>query len=92
MANVVNGNTLYLDATGVVTSVPTLVYYVSLTATAASSVLVLQDSGAASANKLSLRVVTSGETQLFDFSRNPIFFPNGLRVGTITNAIATAVK
>lgn len=90
MANVVNGNTLSVDSTGDVTSKATKVYYVTVTATSANCILVLSDIGA-SAKKIELRVAASGTTQLFDFSYNPIFFPNGVEATTVTNGVATLV-
>lgn len=90
MANAVQGNTIYIDSTGDVRTTPTKVYMIVVTATAASCVLALADAGSSVA-KINLRVVTSGASQLFDFSANPLFFPNGIEVTTITNGVATLV-
>ena len=91
MANVVNGNTIYIDSTGTIAStVGMKAAFISVTATGANAVLVLQDTTTTS-NKADLRVATSGETKVFDFSRAPIQFPNGIIISTLTNAIATIV-
>jgi hypothetical protein len=89
MANVVNGNTLYIDSTGTaVTQKDVFITHVTLTATSASAVLLLRDLTTA-ANKADLRVATSGATEVFDFSDNPMRFPNGIVVQTLTNCVAT---
>lgn len=79
MANAAQGNSVYIDATGVI------VVGILVTATSASAVLVLQDASG-STNKLDLRVATSGDSKFFDFSSAPITFPNGIKASTVTNA------
>lgn len=91
MANVRNGNTVYVDATGAITDSGAKVAGVVLTATAANAVLVLQDSSGSPVNKVDLRVATSGSSQFFDFSVTPLWFPNGIEIGTLTNAKAMIV-
>lgn len=91
MANQRSSNTTYVDSTGVLTTDKNVkIAGVILTATAANAVLVLQDSDGAT-NKLNLRLATSGDSQHFDFSQTPIHFANGVKVSTLTNAIATVV-
>jgi hypothetical protein len=90
MANVLNGNTLYVDTAGDLKTTPTKVYFITVTATAANSILALADTSS-SVPKIELRVATSGATQLFDFSANPLFFPNGVEATTVTTARATLV-
>jgi hypothetical protein len=90
MANVLNGNTVYVDSTGTLTSAPTRVHYIILTATGNNSILALQDE-TTSANKVNLREVTAGMSQVFDFSANPLYFPTGVKVSTLTNAIVTVI-
>lgn len=90
MANVKNGNTIYVDATGDVVNIPTKVYGVLLTATSANAHLKLSDT-AASVAKLDVRVSGSHDSHYIDFSDNPLFFPNGVEVTTITNGVATLV-
>jgi len=94
MANTRNGNTFYID-----TSVETVstdknqrIAYVVLTATAANGRIVLADpSVSGNPPKVDLRVAVSGTTEVFDFSRLPLYFPNGMRVNILTNALATLV-
>ncbi len=96
MANVLNNNTFYID-TAFASSADdlvrknALVAYIIVTATAASGRIVLSDVGASPDLKLDLRVATSGATQEFSFVDNPVVFPNGIRVSTLSNAIATVV-
>lgn len=94
MANVTNSNTIYIDATGdlsIGTDTNIRVFYVVMTATAGNAVLELEDNQASTVDKLYLGVATSGETKVFDFSRKPIVFPNGIEVTTATNVKATLV-
>lgn len=97
MANNLNGNSFYVDsaystsADDLVRS-QALVAYVLVTATAANGRIVLGDVGANSSQiKLDLRVETSGHSEPFRFAENPILFPNGIRVISITNAVATII-
>lgn len=95
MANAVNGNTVYIDSTGDVsigTDKNIKVLYITITPTAASAVLALDDNAAAGdVTKLDLRVATDGDSKMFDFSRKPIVFPNGINVQTVTNCNAMLV-
>jgi len=90
MANATVGNSHYVDSTGDVTTKATTVYYIVLTATTANSILVLSDI-LSSVKKIELRAATSGESRIFDFSANPLFFPNGVEATTVTNGNATLV-
>jgi hypothetical protein len=90
MANATNGNTIYIDTTGDVTTKKNVrVPYVTVSASSANAVLLLSDPDGT--NKIDLRVAAAGETQLFDFSEQPLLFPNGIKAETVTNAIATVV-
>lgn len=91
MANVRNGNSVYIDSTGTVDASGVRVVGIVLTSTAANAVLVLTDNAGSPVNKCDLRVATSGESQFFDFSISPLWFPSGLKVGTLTNAKAMIV-
>ena len=91
MANIRNGNTWYVDATGSLgDDRDVLVAYITVTATASFGRVVLADQVTGSL-KMDLRVATNGDTQLFDFSSKPIRFPNSISVATLTNAIVTLV-
>lgn len=90
MANVRNSNTYLIDGTATTLAVSNiLVTHITVTATSANAVLVLQDV-TTNAKKIELRVATSGSTQVFDFADNPIVFPNGVNPATVTNCVATA--
>lgn len=95
VANVRSANTFYIDTQSASSSDDLVekgltVTHVIVTATSASAVLVLQDT-TTTITKCDLRVATSGATQVFDFSDNPIIFPNGVKPSTRTNAVATLV-
>ena len=87
MANLLRGNLHYITTTGELESSRGRVSKIILTATSSNAVLALQDPMDGSAI-MNLRVATSGESKEFDFSQTPLNFPNGLTVGTLTNAIA----
>ncbi len=92
MGNARNGNTHYVDTTGVIDSTSNLkVAGILLTATGANAVAVLQDDSSTPVTKMDIRVAASGSTESFDFSAKPIVFPNGLRVSTLTNALLTFI-
>lgn len=95
MANQLNGTTFYVDsAHGSTTSddfvkKQCLVSWIIVTATAANARIVLGDVGDNAPVKLDLRVPTNGVSQLFHFRGLNVLFPNGVKVLTLTNAIAT---
>ena len=95
MANIKNGNTWYIDATTSSTSDDLVgnvqITGVILSATAANGRIVLSDSSNAAHTKLDLRVATSGASQQFFFDVAPVSFPNGVRVSTLSNAVATLI-
>jgi hypothetical protein len=95
MANVRSANTFYIDTQYSVAADELAVKNirvlgVTVTATAASAIIVLADSSTAT-NKLDLRVATSGDSAHFDFSDSPVVFPNGIRPKTLTNALVTVI-
>ena len=91
MANEKRGNMQYVDTAGVLTDKKNVkVVYIVMNATSANSELDLKDNGA-SENSLSLSVTPSHTTQVFDFSRCPIVFPNGIEVVAIVNCVATLI-
>lgn len=92
MANIRSGNTVYIDATGAISIEKNLnVVAVIVTATAASGRIVIQDNASSPQNKMDLRVATSGQSQLFSLVGSEVSFTNGLRIGTLTNAVATII-
>lgn len=92
MANVRTGNTIYIDSTGVVSIEKNLnIVAVILTATAASGRIVIQDNASTPQTKMDLRVATSGSSQVFPLVDSEVSLANGLRIGTLTNAVATII-
>ena len=96
MANVLNGNSWYVDSAYTTSAddlirPSTQVNYIVVTTTAANAILVMGDVQGTSSTKMELRVAASGASQLFDFSRKPLLFPNGIRITTLTNCKATFV-
>lgn len=91
MANTRNGNTWYVDATGNLGSEKNVIVpYIYITATAANGRVVLSDQ-VTTALKADLRVEVSGHTEIFRMAENPMRFPNGINITTLTNAIVTIV-
>lgn len=89
MANVRNANTYYIDTNATTLTEKNIrVTHVTVTASGGAGRLVLSDISTA-APKVDLRVETDGHTEVFDFSDNPIVFPNGINPGTVTNCVAT---
>ena len=94
MANVRNGNTVYVDtaSANLTTNKSVKLWHAIVSATAANAVLVLGDTTASTyASKLDLRVATSGASQQFSFELVPVMFPNGIRVVTATNCVASLI-
>jgi hypothetical protein len=95
LANTLNGNTWYIDTAHASAdddlSGTFFVFYIVVTATGANAVLELADAGDTVMSKIKLGVATSGASQTFRFDNFPIRFPNGIRVKTLTNAVATLV-
>lgn len=96
MANTKNGNTFYIDAANGSSGGADLainnvkVTHIILTATTAGGNIVLTDISTG-ATKFNLRQGTANNSWQFNFKDNPIVFPTGLRVTTLTNAVATVV-
>lgn len=89
MANVKAGNTYFIDTTDTLADVRnSKIKMIIIQATAANGTLVIQDGS--SQNKLSLKVVTSGETKRFNFDGAEISVNNGLKV-TVSNTVSTII-
>lgn len=87
MANVRNGNTIYLDSTGAATTANEInvkVAYIIFTPDAANDVLELKDDDTSGDLKFYIRGATAKDSMMFDFSYSPLLFPNGIYVSTIT--------
>jgi hypothetical protein len=94
VANVENGNSVYIDSTGQVTDTgkPALVSYIVFTTTAANDELILKDDDTNGSLKIAIKHATADDTVMYDFSSKPIFFPNGIYCSTIsTGATATLI-
>jgi len=94
MANIRNNNTYYVDSTGTLaTNVKNAkIVYILFTTAAAGDELTLRDTDGSGALKLTIKHQTADNTHLFDFSANPLVFPNAIHVDTITaGAVATLV-
>ena len=92
MANTRSGNTFYIDTQYAVSGdelaiTGIKVTHVTLTATAANSVIRLDDSSLF--RKIDCRVATSGDSKIFDFSDNPLMFTASIRPTVLTNGVAS---
>lgn len=88
----ITGNTIYITAAEQISTTKTEVRYIFLSPTvgAVAPRVILTDTGGAKTVKLDL-VVGTTETGFFDISRNPVRFPNGVNVLSITDCTATLV-
>ena len=90
MANVRSANSYYVDSTGTLAVLGLSVYSILLTSNGGAGTLVLQDNATVPVTKLTLKVLNT-ESTLIDFNLMPITFPNGIKVSTLTTALATIV-
>jgi hypothetical protein len=90
VANLQCGNLYYIDSTATLAKRALRIYSITITATAASAILKLEDA-TVSGTIFDGRVATSGDSVLFDYADQPLVLPNGLKVATVTNAVATIV-
>jgi hypothetical protein len=91
MANVRSGNTYYIDTASVSLSEKNIAVVAAVVSgSGGAAILTLGDdvSGASYPNKITLQA-PSGESAYFDFSQAPLLFSNGIRVKTVTTALAT---
>jgi hypothetical protein len=92
VANAVNGNTIYVDtgSSDLLTQKNIKVTHILFTPTANSNAsAVLEDVGGTT--KLQLEWNTNEQTQHYRFQDSPLVFPNGVRIGTLSNATLTIV-
>ncbi len=94
MANTLSGNVWYVDTAYAAASdditTNLIIGAIVLTVTGAGGRIVLSDPKTG-ATKLDLRIATDEQSELFDFSNTPIACPNGLRVTTLTTAVASII-
>lgn len=92
MANTQNGNSLYIDSTGAVGPTQNvLVTAITVTPSGGAATAELSDNSSPTVLKFNLQVPSGIETQQYFFEENPVLFPNGVNVTTLTNAIVTVV-
>lgn len=92
MANVDNGNTIYLDSTGAISNTRGLVIkHVIITPTAASASLILRDQATGTPTKLRIDIAAAGNPLHIPLGDAGMLFPTGIDVGTITNCVVTLV-
>jgi len=99
VANVRNSNTFFIDTaaadqtpatTGNLSIFNIKVTHITMTATAATSLISLKDV-TTDAQKFIFRLDIVDKTQEFDFADNPIVFPNGIHPETVTDCVVTCV-
>ena len=94
MAITKNGNTIYIDATGTIPTnvIPVKIAFIIFTTDAANDQLILRDKDGSGALKIDIKHATANDTVRYNFSDNPITFPNAVHVDTLSpNAVATLV-
>jgi hypothetical protein len=94
MANAQQGNMAFIDDTTSpveVSTYPTNVYYIIITATSANMTVDILDNASSPAQVLDLEISSSGDTKQFSFETNPLHFPNGVRVDNLGNGDVTIV-
>lgn len=91
MSSVRNGNTIYIDDSSDTFAITGLkVSHIIVTATGSNGQAVLADLDT-NAVKADLRVATSGTSQTFRFADQPMVFPTGVQLTTLTNAVVTLI-
>jgi len=96
MANVRNGNTFFIDtASGSggakLAELNVLVLGVTVSPSGGAATLTLADAQSPAVVKLTLTVPSGVAAQYYDFSENPILFPNGIDPTAATTVQATAI-
>ncbi len=85
MANSRNGNKIFADSTGAaVTGSAVKVAYIVFTPNAANDECLLKETASGS-DVFYFRAATAKETKVYDFSRRPVVFQNGLYIQTLTS-------
>jgi len=92
MANVQNSNSIYVDATGSITTNPIKITSIVFTPDSANDQLILKNFDNSGDIKVNIRGATAKDSMFFDFSTCPIHFPRGVYVSTLSsNATAFLV-
>jgi hypothetical protein len=90
MANILNGNTWYIDATGDLSNSSGRVHSIVVAPTAANFVVIIKEQASGTPTKFQIRNATA-DTVFLNFQSKPIFFPTGIKIDTLTNAVVTLV-
>lgn len=91
MANSQTGPLIYIDTEGAVTTARTLIAYIAVTGDNSNDYIILS-STESGPPVIKLSVMASNDTKVFDFSRIPLVFPNGVFVQDLASgAVATIV-
>lgn len=86
MANAEEGNLIYVDTAGQLTTQPTKVAYVIFQGDTVGDTISLGE-GASTSTMMSLTAETTNNTKVFDFSRAPLYFPNGIFAQTVDSGV-----
>jgi hypothetical protein len=99
LSNVRNGNTFFIDTQYSASSDELVIAgvrvpYIIVSSSATTNQVILSDS-VTGINKIKFQNIdntgNAGDTRVFDFSENPILFPNGIRPTTLTKCVVTCV-
>ncbi len=89
MANVKAGNTYYVDTTGTLSDIGnSVVKMIIIQATSGNGTLVITDGD--NRNKLSFKIITSGDTQRFNLVGAEVSSNNGMKV-VVSNTVSTLI-
>jgi hypothetical protein len=93
MANITQSSSIYIDSTGVAFTGRTKVAYIIFTPNAANDEITLRDGdGGGDPIKIHLHAATAKDSKVFDFSRRPMIFQDGIYVSALTaSAKATLI-
>lgn len=83
MANARTGNKIFIDSTGSITDSSVKIAYIIFTPNSANDEFLLQETSSG-ASCLYFRAATAKDTKVYDFSRKPVVFNNGVYVQTLT--------
>lgn len=92
MAITENGNSVYIDATGQVTTTgkPVFLHYLVYTTSAAGDGITLKDTGTSGSLKCTIKHNVATETIELDFTLKPVRFPGGIYCSALS-ASSTAM-
>lgn len=92
MANVFQSGSIYVEASGSLTTKAVKVAYILYTPDTANDIIIFHDGDTgADPVKLKLRHLSAKDTEIFDFSARPLVFQDGIYVTVPTNGTATLI-